>query len=403
MADIKRPELLSPAGNYEKLTYAVNYGADAVYCALDRFGMRASAGNFSKEEFVRGVEYAHGKGVKVYCTMNTMPRDNDFAELPEYIKAVAQAGTDAFIVSDPGVIDTIFDNVNDPVIHLSTQSSVVNSASVKFWHRVGVKRIVLARELSLAEIKEIRNNVPEIELECFVHGAMCVSYSGRCLLSNYYNGRDANAGRCAQPCRWKYHLVEDKNGYTSEAEQDENGTYVFSSKDMRMIDHIAELAEAGIDSFKLEGRMKSAYYTAAITNAYKIAINDHFAGKPFDKRCLDETESVSHREYDTGYYFSSPSENANTVKANEYISDRPFLCTVTEYDPERKLAKCYQRNKQSVGEKANILSPGGFGRDFVIEEMFDTEMNPITSTPHAGMEFYLRIGGAKPMDIIRGN
>lgn len=399
----KRPELLSPAGNYEKLTYAVNYGADAVYCALDRFGMRASAGNFSFDDFKRGAEYAHARNSKVYCTMNTMPRDAEFAELPSYIRAVSDAGADAFIVSDPGVMEYIFEYADNPVIHLSTQASTVNSASVKFWSRVGVKRIVLARELTLADIKTIRQNIPDnIELECFVHGAMCMSYSGRCLLSNYYTGRNANGGQCAQPCRWKYRLTEDKNGYTADAEQDEDGSYVFSSKDMNMIRHIAELLDAGIDSFKIEGRMKSCYYTSAITNAYKIAIGNCLNGKPFDDRCLTETESVSHREYGTGYYFSSPSADANTVSVNEYISDRPFLCTVTEFDESTGLAKCFQRNKMRVGEKANLLSPGGFGRDFVIGEMFDAEMNPIESTPHPGMEFYLRIDGANEMDIVRG-
>ena len=399
----KKPELLCPAGNYEKLVYAVNYGADAVYCALDRFGMRASAGNFTAEELVSGVEYAHAHGAKVYCTMNTMPRDGEFAHLPDYIRSVSAAGADAFIVSDPGVMDAVFKYASDPVVHLSTQASTVNSASVRFWSRLGVKRVVLARELSLDEIKTIRDNIdPETELECFVHGAMCVSYSGRCLMSNYFTGRDANKGRCAQPCRWKYHLTEDKNGYTADAEQDDGGTYVFSSKDMNMIAHVRKLCEAGIDSFKIEGRMKSAYYTAALANAYRIAIDDHFAGKPFDERCYSETESVSHREYGTGYYFSSPGTDANVVHENEYISDRPFLCTVGSYDVNTGLAKCVQRNKMTVGDKVNLLSPGGFGRDLVVGEMFDSEMQPITSTPHPAMEFYLRIDGAKPMDIIRG-
>ncbi len=398
----KRPELLAPAGNFEKLTYAVRYGADAVYCALDRFGMRASAGNFTPEEFAKGVEYAHAHGAKVHCAMNVNPRDAEFELLPEYIKYVSDAGADAFIASDPGVIDCIFRYAADPCVHLSTQVSTVNSASARFWLRQGIKRIVLARELSLEEIKRLRENVPEIELECFVHGAMCVSYSGRCLLSNYFTGRDANGGRCAQPCRWKYHLVEDKNGYTAEAEQDGDGAYVFSSRDLRMIDHVPELVGAGVDSFKIEGRMKSAYYTAAMSNAYRIAIDACMRGEPFDERCIAETESVSHREYGTGYYFSSPGSDANTVKANEYVSDRPFLCSVLSYDESAGLAKCLQRNKMRVGEKANVLSPGGFGRDFVIGEMFDRDMNPIESTPHAGMEFYLRIDGVKPMDIIRG-
>ena len=401
MARQKKPELLAPAGNYEKLVFALHYGADAVYCALDRFGMRAGAGNFTAEEFARGVAHAHSLGKKVYCTMNTMPHESELADLPDYVKAVSDSGADAFIVSDPGVIDLVFAHARDPVVHLSTQASTVNSAAAKFWQRAGVKRIVLARELTLGEIKRIRDSV-DIELECFVHGAMCVSYSGRCLLSNYFTGRDANGGRCAQPCRWKYHLVEEKNGYTAEALQDGGGTYVFSSKDMRMIDHIGELAEAGIDSLKIEGRMKSAYYTAAMSNAYRIAVDDHFAGRVFDRRCIAETESVSHREYGTGYYFDTPMQDANVVAVNEYIADRPFLCSVVEYDKTAGLAKCVQRNKMCAGAKANLLSPGGFGRDFTIGRMFDEEMCPIESTPHPGMVFYLEIEGAKPYDIIRG-
>lgn len=401
--NFKKPELLSPAGNLEKLKYAVNYGADAVYCALNRFGMRASAGNLTPEELSLGLDYAHARGAKVYVTMNTMPRDNELAELKEYSRILSEVTPDAFIVSDPGVMDIIKETIPDANIHLSTQASTVNSASIKFWNRFGVKRVVLARELSLEEIKLIRENIPEdAELECFVHGAMCVSYSGRCLLSNYLTGRNANGGACAQPCRWKYHLREEKRSENMYAEEDENGTYVFSSRDMRMVEHIGDLVNAGIDSFKIEGRMKSAYYTAAITNAYRIAINDYFAGKPFDEGCLRETESVSHREYSTGYFYSSPGTDANVVDANEYIADRPFLATVTDYNTEKGLAKCYQRNKMFVGGNANLLSPGSFGRDFVIGRMFDMEMNPIESTPHAGMEFYLEIENAQTGDIIRG-
>lgn len=403
MKDKKVPELLSPAGNPEKLKYAIDYGADAVYCALDKFGMRASAGNFGFEDFKNSLDYAHERGKRVYVTLNTMPRDDEFGELREYIGELDKSKPDAYIVSDPGVMSVLKNTANEPEIHLSTQASTVNSEACKFWHAQGVKRIVLARELSLEEIKRIRENVPEdLEIECFVHGAMCVSYSGRCLLSNYYTGRDSNRGRCAQPCRWQYYLREEKHGETAVAEQDESGTYVFSSRDMRMIDKIGDLVGAGIDSFKIEGRMKSAYYTAAVTNAYRIAIDDYFAGKPFDERCLRETESVSHREYGNGYYYSSPSENANVVDRNEYIADRPFLCTVTEYDEEKGLAKCYQRNKMTSGEGANLLSPKSFGKDIIIGKMYDTEMNPIESTPHAGMEFYLEIDGAKAGDILRG-
>jgi putative protease len=222
------------------------------------------------------------------------------------------------------------------------------------------------------------------------------------LLSNYYTGRNANGGACAQPCRWKYYLREAKHGENAFAEQDENGTYVFSSRDMRMIEHIGDLVDAGIDSFKIEGRMKSAYYTAAITNAYRIAIDDYFDGKEYNPNCTRETESVSHREYGTGYFYSSPETDANVVIENEYIADRPFLATVTEFDSERGLAKCYQRNKMLVGQSANILSPRSFGRDFVIGKMYDIEMKPIESTPHAGMEFYLEIDSANAGDIIRG-
>ncbi len=399
----RKPELLSPAGNPEKLRYAVSYGADAVYCALNRFGMRASAGNFKAEELKEAIAFAHSKGAKVYLTLNTMPREQELADLKALCPTLAEIKPDAFIISDPGVLDIVQAGVPDAEIHLSTQASTVNSAAVNFWSRRGIKRVVLARELSLAEIKEIRANInPETELECFVHGAMCVSWSGRCLLSNYYTGRNANSGACAQPCRWKYVLKEDKRGETGYAEQDENGTYIFSSRDMRMIEHIGELVDAGIDSFKLEGRMKSAYYTAAITNAYRIAIDDYFAGRELDKRCLIETESVSHREYGTGYFFSNPDTDANIVINNEYIADRPFLATVTEFDSEKGLAKCFQRNKMLKGQAANLLSPGGFGRDFVIGNLFDNEMNPIEATPHAGMEFYLEIESANAGDIIRG-
>ncbi len=400
---MKKPELLSPAGNLEKLKYSVNYGADAVYCALDRFGMRASAGNLSQSELKTALDYAHERNAKVYLTLNTMPRDNELDDLKSYVRSLSETIPDAFIVSDPGVLDIVRDIIPEAEIHLSTQATTVNSAAIKFWCNQGIKRVVLARELSLDEIKLIRKNIPEeTEIECFVHGAMCVSYSGRCLLSNYYTGRNANGGQCAQPCRWRYSLREDKHGETAYAEQDENGTYVFSSRDMRMVEHIGDLVEAGIDSFKIEGRMKSAYYTAAITNAYRIAIDDYFAGRAYDERCTRETESVSHREYGTGYFFSSPETDANVVVQNEYIADRPFLATVTEFDPQKGLAKCFQRNKMRVGESANILSPKSFGRDFVIGKMYDIEMNPIDSTPHAGMEFFLEIDSAKSGDIIRG-
>ncbi|PKM61749.1 MAG: peptidase U32 [Firmicutes bacterium HGW-Firmicutes-21] len=404
---MKTPEILSPAGNLEKLIYAVNYGADAVYCALDRFGMRTAADNFTPDELITGIDYAHSHRVKLYLTLNTMPKDRELSLLPEYLNIADKLKVDAYIISDPGVMEYVHKYIHNPVIHLSTQANTLNTAACRFWYNNGVKRIVLARELSLDEISIIRSNTPaELELECFIHGAMCVSYSGRCLLSNYYVNRNANNGSCTQPCRWKYHLHEEKRSAdVIEAEQNPEGTYIFSSKDTCMIEHIPELVSSGIDSLKIEGRVKSAYYTAVITNAYRMALTDYVNNPDkytFNTKYRDEVESVSHREYATGYFFSTPSENANIVRNNEYIKDKAFLCTVSEYNGERALAKCIQRNKLSVGDRANILSPGSTGRDIVIGRLFDTDMNPIESAPHAKMEFYLEVDSAKSGDIIRG-
>ena len=405
MADFReKPEILSPAGNPEKLRFAVDYGADAVYLGMKKYGMRSASENFSPEELAEGIAYAHARGAKVYVTTNVMPRQGDLEELPAFFRSFDGIVPDAFIVSDPGVMDLLRQTIPDAVIHLSTQTSTVNAATCRFWYRQGIRRIVLARELSLAEIKAIRKEIPDdLELETFVHGAMCVSYSGRCLLSNYYTNRNANEGKCAQPCRWKYYVKEEKRGDDIlTAEQTEEGTYLFSSKDLRMVDHLAELVEAGISCFKIEGRVKSAYYTAAVTNAYRMALNDVCAGKPFNPALLAETESVSHREYGTGYFFSSPLEDANIVSDNLYLKDRAFLAVVRGYDPETGLARCEQFNKMLPGDRANLLSPGTTGRDFTVGELFDAEMQPIPDTRHPRMTFYLRIENAKPGDLIRG-
>ncbi len=398
------PEILSPAGSLEKLHFAVDYGADAVYLALEKFGMRRAAGNFTVEQLRQGIAYAHGRGRKVYLTVNVMPHETDLAFLPDFLRQAGELAPDAFIVSDPGVLDLIRTYVENPTLHLSTQASTVNSAACRFWYRQGVKRIVLARELTLAEIRMIRAEVPEdLELEAFVHGAMCVSYSGRCLLSNYFAGRDANGGACAQPCRWKYELHEVKRPWdVITAEQEESGTYLFSSKDLCMIEHLSELCEAGLDSFKIEGRVKSAYYTAAVTNAYRMALDACLAGRPFDRAFLAEVESVSHREYGTGYFFQPPSENANIVSDNLYLKDRAFLCVVDSFDEETKLAKCTQYNKMQIGDSANLLSPQTTGRPITVEELFDLDGNPIPDTRHPRMQFLLRIDHAKPGDILRG-
>ncbi len=404
MNNRKKPEILSPAGNPEKLRFAVDYGADAVYCALERFGMRRAADNFTKESLASAIAYAHEKGKKVYLTVNVMPHEGEFGDLPRFIAEADELKPDAYIVSDPGVMDCIKANAKDPELHLSTQASTVNAAACRFWHRQGVKRIVLARELSLAEIKAIRKNIPEeLELEAFIHGAMCVSYSGRCLLSNYFAGRDANGGACAQPCRWKYYVHEEKRPEdVISAEQDAYGTYLFSSKDLCMIDHIGELAEAGLDSLKIEGRVKSAYYTAAVTNAYRMALDDYYDGKPFNPAYMAEVESVSHREYATGYFYGNPHENANIVGNNVYLKDRAFLAVVKDYHPETGLALCEQFNKMQIGDKANLLSPGTTGRDITVTELFDKDGSPIGDTKHPRMPFYLRVENAKAGDLIRG-
>ena len=400
----KKPEILSPAGNPQKLRFAVDYGADAVYCALEKFGMRRAADNFTAEEMASAIDYAHSKGRKVYLTVNVMPHQGDMDELPKFIAQANDLKPDAYIFSDPGVMECIKSVAPGAELHLSTQASTVNAGACKFWHRLGVKRIVLARELSLAEIKAIRKEIPEdLELETFVHGAMCVSYSGRCLLSNYFAGRDANGGACAQPCRWKYFVHEEKRPEdVISAEQDEYGTYLFSSKDLCMVEHIGDLAEAGIDSLKIEGRVKSAYYTAAVTNAYRMALDDYYDGKPFDPAYRTEVESVSHREYGTGYFYGNPHENANIVGNNLYLKDRAFLAVVKDYDPATGLARCEQFNKMCIGDRANLLSPGTTGRDFTVGEMFDDQGNPITDTKHPRMEFFLKIEDAKAGDLIRG-
>lgn len=401
---IKKPEILSPAGNLEKLIFAVNYGADAVYCALNRFGMRAAADNFTLTQLDEGIRYAHTHGAKVYLTMNTLPHESELPELKECLLSLSQTVIpDAFIVADIGVMELIRQYIPGAIIHLSTQASTVNSAACSFWYKYGVKRIVLARELNLTEITEIRKNIPaDMELEAFVHGAMCVSYSGRCLLSNYYTSRNANDGRCAQPCRWRYHVCEEKRtGDILTAEQYDEGTYLFSSKDMCMIDHLDDICNTGINSLKIEGRMKSAYYTACVTNAYKMALDNLFTGKEFLKSYYDEVAGVSHREYCTGYYYTSPMETANIVFNNEYLCEKAFLATVSDFDTSTGLARCIQRNKMCKHTKAQLLTPGSVGKSIEIEELFDVNMNPIESTPHAKMEFFVKIDFASPGDIIR--
>ena len=409
---MKRPELLSPAGNFEKMRAAILYGADAVYLAGEVFGMRAAADNFSLDELASAVAYAHEKGVKVYLTVNTMPRENEYTLLENYLRNLKNIPIDALIVADLGVLMLAREILPEVELHVSTQASSVSSADCRAWHSLGAKRVVLARELTLDEIRAIRANIPdEIELECFIHGSMCVSYSGRCLLSNHLVGRDANRGMCAQPCRWNYtahayEIVEEKRPDCRMPVEEVGGeTFIMSSRDTCVIEHIPALVEAGIDSFKIEGRMKSAYYTAVVTNTYKMALDSYFSGGyEYDPRWLRELESVSHRDYNTGYYFADSHADANTATTTGYIREKAYLAVVESYDENTGLALCTQRNKMLSGDGAELLTPGSVGRPFVIGDLFDENMQPIPATPHPYMKFYMRAPFAlRAGDIIRAN
>ena len=396
---MKRPEILSPAGNFEKMRAAIRYGADAVYLAGHIFGMRAAADNFSVEELSEAVEYAHQRGVKVYLTLNTMPREYEYPELRKYLSQLSHINIDAMIIADVGVLMLVREMLPDIEIHISTQANATSAAACLAWYKLGARRVVLARELTLDEIKAIRMGIPdELELECFIHGSMCVSYSGRCLLSNHMVGRDANRGMCAQPCRWNYtikgyEIEEEKRPDCKMPVEEINGeTFIMASRDTCTIEHIPELVEAGINSFKIEGRMKSAYYTAVVTNVYKMALDSYFSGEyKYDPAWYRELESVSHRDYHTGYYFTDSHADANLAPNNGYIKDKAYLAVATGYDSESGLAEFTQRNKMLCGDAAELLTPGKIGRELTIGELYDENMNPIDSTPHPYMKFYMKV------------
>ena len=396
---MKRPEILSPAGNFEKMRAAIRYGADAVYLAGHIFGMRAAADNFSVEELASAVEYAHERGVKVYLTLNTMPREHEYELLRQYLTQLKKIAVDAMIIADVGVLMLVKELLPNMEIHISTQANATSAAACKAWHALGAKRVVLARELTLDEIRAIRANIPEdLEIECFVHGSMCVSYSGRCLLSNHMVGRDANRGMCAQPCRWNYtikhyEIEEEKRPDCKMPVEEINGeTFIMASRDTCTIEHIPELVEAGINSFKIEGRMKSAYYTAVATNAYKMALDSYFSGNyEYDPRWYRELESVSHRDYNTGYYFTDSHTDANLAPNNGYMKDKAYLAVAVGYDAENGLGIFTQRNKMCYGDAAELLTPGAIGKELTIGELFDENMTPIESTPHPYMKFYMKV------------
>lgn len=405
----KLPELLSPAGNMEKFRAAIRYGADAVYISGKSFGMRSACDNFTREEIYEATEHAHENGRRLYVTVNIMPRTEQYGELASYIDMLADAKVDAVIVSDIGVVDLVRERAPELEIHISTQASAVSAAACRAWHRLGAKRVVLARELTLDEIREIRANTPDtLEIEVFIHGSMCISYSGRCLLSNYFTGRDANRGNCSQPCRWNYkvksiEIMEEKRpGTLIPVEEHPEGTFVMSSRDMCMIEHVPELVEAGIDSFKIEGRVKSAYYTAVTTNAYRIALDSYGRegdGYVFDERLMRELESVSHREYCTGFFYGAPNEGANTVSSGGYLRDKSYLATVLSYDKTAGAARMCQKNKLCLGDEVEIVSPGHVGRRFTVTGLTGVDDEAIDSTPHPGMEYTVNM----PFDVESGD
>lgn len=367
-------ELLAPAGNYEKFRTALYYGADAVYLSGKAFGLRAFAGNFTDEEIALAVKEAHTLGKKVYVTVNIVAKDQDFLGLDDYLDVLVKANVDAVIVSDIGLIAYIREKAPTLDIHVSTQANVINSYSSNFFADMGVKRIVLARELNLEDIKNIRKNLDKkVELECFVHGAMCISYSGRCLLSNYFTGRDSNHGACVQCCRWKYIVKEVSREDENEVQEDERGTYIFNSKDMNLVNHLQELKDAGVDSFKIEGRMKSAYYVATVVNAYRKAINI-LPQKP-TKDILEELEKTSHRRYTTGFMFNS--DEKEFLEDSMPVQTSEFIAVVKKTEGDRIFIE--QRNHFKEGETLEILSPNEkvFKKTIKIEDMRDEEGNSV--------------------------
>ena len=401
MAEVrKKPELLAPAGDWEKLQMAVLYGADAVYLAGTSFGMRSFAGNFSDEELPRAVEFAHRRGVKVHATVNTMPRSGEVDRLPEHLEKLNDAGVDALILADLGAFTLAGRYAPRCQRHISTQQSIANYACAQAWFDLGAQRVVLARELGMDEIREIRRRVdPALEIETFCHGAMCVSYSGRCLLSNYMTGRDSNRGACAQPCRYQYALMEEKRpGEYFPVFEDEKGTYIMNSRDMCMIDHLDDLMDAGVDCLKIEGRAKSAYYAAIVTGAYRHVLDDAAAGRPIDPVWRDEVEHVSHRHYSTGFFYGQPGQFYEDAR---YIRDWQICAVVTDCPPEG-LATLSLRNKFGAGDRVEVVGPDTKPFSMTAPMMTDAEGLPLAEPKTPQMVFTMQLPRpVPPMSFIR--
>ena len=401
MAEVrKKPELLAPAGDWEKLQMAVLYGADAVYLAGTSFGMRSFAGNFSDEELPRAVEFAHRRGVKVHATVNTMPRSGEVDRLPEHLEKLNDAGVDALILADLGAFTLAGKYAPRCQRHISTQQSIANYACAQAWFDLGAQRVVLARELGMDEIREIRRRVdPALEIETFCHGAMCVSYSGRCLLSNYMTGRDSNRGACAQPCRYQYALMEEKRpGEYFPVFEDEKGTYIMNSRDMCMIDHLGDLMAAGVDCLKIEGRAKSAYYAAIVTGAYRHCLDAAAAGQPLDPVWRDEVEHISHRHYATGFFYGQPGQYYESAR---YLRDWQICAVVTACD-ESGLATLSLRNKFAAGDTVEIVGPDTKPFTITVPMMRDGDGNELVQPKTPQMVFTMQLPRpVPPMSFVR--
>lgn len=390
-------ELLAPAGSLTKLKYAIKYGADAVYIGGEEFSLRVASQNFTLPEIEEGIAFAHERGKKVYITANIIPHNDDLKAFPEFVREVSRLGADAIIVSDLGMFSIVREVAPELDIHISTQANNTNYASAKMWYSLGAKRVILARDLSFNEIGEIRQNIDaNEELECFVHGAMCVSYSGRCLLSNYLTHRDANKGACSHPCRWKYYLMEEKRpGEYMPVFENDRGTFLYNSKDLCMIEYIPELIKAGINSFKIEGRVKNELYVATVVGAYRRAIDAYLEnpeGFKLDKSILEDLEKVSHREYTTGFYFNKPDENNQLYTSNTYIQDYTIVGVVTDYDAETGIATIEQRNRFFKGDEIEIIRPFDSSFAFKADFMTDADGNDIDVAPHPQMTVKLKPG-----------
>jgi len=396
---MKKTELLIPASSLEVLKAAVLYGADAVYIGGDLYSLRAKARNFSREDMEEGISYAHAHGVKVYVTANIVAHNEDLPGIRSYFQSLRSMAPDALIISDPGVFMIAGQECPDIDVHISTQANSTNYATYDFWHRMGAKRVVAARELSLSELAEIRKEIPkDMEVEAFVHGAMCISHSGRCLLSSYFTGRSANMGECTHPCRWKYYVMEESRpGEYLPVEENDRGTYIFNSRDLCMIEHVPELIEAGIDSFKIEGRMKTALYVAAVARTWRRAIDDYMVSEELYRKNLpyyrQEIAKCTYRRFCTGFYFGKPGEEAQIYDASTYIKEYTYIGIISETD-DKGMCKISQKNKFSAGEEIEVMVPDGSNLILPVLAMEDEDRNPIHSAPHPRQEIWIDFGRA---------